>query len=195
MVRLTTSAYVQRPGSCSPDGKTLAFVEYSTNYNADIAMLDIPSGLVTPFLDSQFNEQFPDFSRDGRWLAYTSDESKRNEIYVREFPDPGVKLQISSEGGEEALWAKDGKRLFYRWKDQMWVVDVLASGVFSKPRLLFEKPGYRHGLPTRAYDLSSEGDRFLMVKEEQRKPEPVTEMTLVQNWFEELTRLVPAGRK
>ena len=197
MERLTTSDHVQRPGSCSSDGKTVAFVEYLTNTNADIVLLDVPSGHVTPFLHSQFNEKFPDFSPDGRWLAYTSDESKRDEIYIRAFPGPGVKQQVSSEGGEEPLWSRNGKQLFYRWMDQMWVVDVRADGGFatSKPRLLFEKPGYGQGLPTRAYDLSLDGKRFLMVKEEQRKPSPVTEMILVQNWFEELKRLEPAGKK
>jgi hypothetical protein len=65
----------------------------------------------------------------------------------------------------------------------------------SKPRLLFEKPGYSSGSPIRAYDLSLDSQRFLMVKEEQRKPSPATEMVLVQNWFEELKRLVPIGKK
>jgi hypothetical protein len=72
-------------------------------------------------------------------------------------------------------------------------VDVRADGGFStgKPRLLFERPGYSLGGPIRGYDLSQDGQRFLMVKYEQSKPTPVTEMILVQNWFEELKRLVP----
>jgi hypothetical protein len=76
-------------------------------------------------------------------------------------------------------------------------VDIRTDGGFSagKPRLLFEKPGYMHTFPTNAYDLSVDGQRFLMVKQEQRKSTPVTEMTLVQNWFEELKRLVPTGKR
>lgn len=108
-----------------------------------------------------------------------------------------MKYLISSEGGQEPVWARNGKQLFYRWKDQMWVVDVRTDGGFApgKPRLLFEKPGYGSGFPIRTYDLSLDGQRFLMVEEGQRKPTPVTEMTLVQNWFEELKRLVPTGKK
>ncbi|MGB8960039.1 MAG: protein kinase [Candidatus Aminicenantales bacterium] len=198
MERLTTSEYDQRPGSWSLDGKTVALVEKPVAGGQwDIAMMDVPSGRVTPFLNSQFDEQCPEFSPDGRWIAYSSDESKREEVYVRPFPGPGVKYLVSSEGGREPVWARNGKQLFYRWGDQMWVVDVRTEGGFaaSKPRLLFEKPGYSSGFPIRAYDLSPDDQRFLMVKEGQRKSTPVTEMTLVQNWFEELKRLAPTGKK
>ena len=197
MERLTTSEYEQWPGSWSSDGKTVALVEAHADTGSDIAVLDVPSGRVTPFLNSQSNESFPDFSPDGRWMAYTSDESKRDEVYVRAFPGPGMKEQVSSEGGKEPLWARNGKQLFYRRQDQVWVVDVRTDGGFalSKPRLLFEKPGYGSGNPIRAYDLSLDSERFLLVKTENWKPTPVTEMTLVQNWFEELKRLVPTGKK
>jgi serine/threonine-protein kinase len=197
MERLTTSEYEQWPGSWSSDGKTVALVEGHPDTGSDIAVLDVPSGRMTPFLNSQFDETFPDFSPDGRWIAYSSDESKRDEVYVRAFPGPGMKQQVSSEGGEEPLWARNGKQLFYRRQDQVWVVDVRTDGGFamSKPRLLFEKPGYGSGNPIRAYDLSLDSQRFLMVKVEQRKPTPVTEMTLVLNWLEELKRLGPTGKK
>jgi len=195
MERLTTSEYYQRPGSWSSDGKTVAFVEgHPGDTGNDIAVLDTHSGRVKPFLNSQFNEVYPDFSPDGRWLAFTSDESKRDEVYVQPFPGPGMKYQVSSEGGVQPLWARNGKELFYRWQDQVWVVDVQTDGGFraSKPRLLFEKAGYSGVvIPVRGYDLSLDGRRFLMVKDEQRKPTPVTEMILVQNWFEELKRLLP----
>lgn len=108
-----------------------------------------------------------------------------------------MKQQVSSEGGSEPLWARNGKQLFYRRQDQVWVVDVQTEGGLTtgKPRLLFEKPGYNRAYPIRAYDLSLDGQRFLMVKFENRRPTPVTEMTLVQDWFEELKRLVPTGKK
>ncbi|MCJ7644935.1 MAG: protein kinase [Candidatus Aminicenantes bacterium] len=197
MERLTTSEYDQRPGSWSSDGKTVAFVESHPGTGADISVLDVPSRRVTPFLNSPFSEQFPEFSPDGRWMAYTSDESNRTEVYVRPFPGPGMKCLVSSEGGREPIWARNGKQLFYRWGDKFWVVDVRTDGGFapSKPRLLFEKPGYGRSYPIRLPDLSLDGQRFLMVKEEQRKPTPVTEMILVQNWFEELKHLVPTGKK
>jgi serine/threonine-protein kinase len=193
MERLTTSQYDQSPGSWSPDGQTLALVEIHPDTGCDIVLLDARSGRVRPFLNSQFHEMYPEFSPDGHWIAYSSNESKRNEVYVRPFPGPGMKHQVSSEGGNQPLWARNGKQLFYRWQDQVWVVDVLTDGGFttSKPRLFFERPGYMSGEPMRSYDLSQDGQRFLMVKLEQRKPTPVTEMILVQNWLEELKRRMP----
>jgi Tol biopolymer transport system component len=192
MERLTTSEHGQQPGSWSSDGKTLAF-EDAEDTGDDIAFLDVRSGRVTPFLNSKYAEWYPEFSPDGLWMAYASDESGRQEIYVRPFPGPGMKQQVSSDGGSEPLWARNGKQLFYRRLDQVWVVDVRTDGgLTGKPRLLFEKPGYSRSYPIRSWDLSLDGQRFLMVRFENRKPTPVTEMTLVLNWFEELKRLVPA---
>ncbi len=197
MERLTTSQYEQFAGSWSSDGKTVALVQWLPDWNLDIALLDVALGRVTPFLNSQFTEAFPEFSPDGRWIAYTSNESERNEVYVRAFPGPGMKHLVSNEGGIEPLWSRNGKQLFYRRQDQVWAVDVQTDGGFAttKPRLLFEKPGYRSTNPIRSYDLSFDGMRFLMVKMDQRKPTPVTEIILVQNWFVELKRLAPTGKK
>jgi Tol biopolymer transport system component len=192
-----TSEFDQQPGSWSSDGKTVAIIELHSDTGSDIAVLDVGSGRVTPFLNSPFNEEYPEFSPDAHWIAYTSDESNRRDVYVRPFPGPGMKYLVSSDGGSAPLWARNGKQLFYRQGNQMWVVDVRTDGGFaaSKPRLLFEKPGYGTTFPLRTYDLSLDGQRFLMVKVEQRKPTPVTEMILVQNWFEELKRLIPTGKK
>jgi serine/threonine-protein kinase len=114
MERLTTSEHDQYVGSWAKDGKTVALVEWPLGANPDIAVLDVRSGRVTPFLNSQFMEMYPDFSPDGRWIAYTSDESKRDEVYVRPFPGPGMKYPVSNEGGVEPLWARNYKQLFYR---------------------------------------------------------------------------------
>jgi serine/threonine-protein kinase len=197
MERLTTSEFEQRPSSWSSDGKTVALVETHPDTKFDIAVLDVLSRHVTPFLNSPSNETFPEFSPDGRWIAYASDESKRIEVYVRPYPGTGMKYQVSIEGGVQPLWARNGKQLFYRWGDQVWGVDVQTNGglAINKPRLLFKKSGYHLGGPIRSYDLSLDGQRFLMIRLEDRKPSPLTEMTLVQNWFEELKRLVPTGKK
>jgi serine/threonine protein kinase/Tol biopolymer transport system component len=196
MERLTGSEYSQFPGSWAPDGKSVVLVELRSNGFLDIALLDIISGRITPILNSRFNERYPELSPDGRWLAYSSDESKQDEVYVTPFPGPGMKIQVSSGGGSQPLWARSGRQLFYRRQDKVWVVDVRADNGFAvaKPRFLFEKPGYSYGGgPIRGgYDLSLDGRRFLMVKLDQRKPTPATEMILVQNWFEELKRLCPA---
>jgi serine/threonine-protein kinase len=199
MERLTTSDNNQWLGSFSPDGATLAFVEDRPETGADILLLGLRSRRVTPFLSSKANERDPTFSPDGRWLAYVSDESGRWETYVKPFPAPGGKWQISSEGGSEPLWARNGKQLFYRWESgdsqQVWAVDARTDGAFSasKPRLLFEGSRFQGGMP-RCWDISLDGQRFLMVKIEERKAAPLTEMVLVENWFEELKRLAPAGK-
>jgi hypothetical protein len=196
MERLTTSEHEQRPGSWSSGGQTLALVEGYGDTGQKILLLEARSGRVRPFLNSQFDERFPEFSPDGRWIAYSSDESNRWEVYVVDYPDRSKKVQVSSQGGSEPLWSKNGKQLFYRGQDQVWVVDVRTDGGFatSKPRLLIERPGYSPASAIRGYDLSQDGQRFLMVKVEQRKPTPVTEMILVQNWFEELKQKLPAGK-
>jgi Tol biopolymer transport system component len=199
MERLTTSDNNQWLGSFSPEGGTLAFVEDRPETGADILLLDLRSRRVTPFLSSKANDMDPTFSPDGRWLAYVSDETGRWETYVRPFPGPGGKWQISSEGGSEPLWARNGKQLFYRWESgdsqQVWAVDARTDGAFSasKPRPLFEGSRFQSGVP-RCWDISPDGQRFLMVKIEERKAAPLTEMVLVENWFEELKRLAPAGK-
>jgi serine/threonine protein kinase len=200
MEGLTKGDCDQDAGSLSSDGNAIAFVESrwdANKDNKDIFVLDLHSRRATPFLNSQFRERYPEFSPDGNWIAYSSDESERDEVYVRPFPGPGMKHPVSSQGGVQPLWARNGKQLFYRWQDQVWAVDVQTDGGFAtgKPRLLFQKPGYELGSPIRGYDLSLDGQRFLMVKFDQRKPAPVTEMILVQNWFEELRQKVSTGKK
>jgi Tol biopolymer transport system component len=195
MERLTASDYNQYPGSWSPDGETLAFVEYQPDGGRGIQFLNMRDRRVTPFLNSRFEERFPEFSPDGKWIACNSTASGRQEVYVQPFPGPGGRWQISNEGGIEPLWSRNGKQLFYRWGNRVLVVDVQTGSGFSasKPRLVFEEPGYTSGSPIRFWDISADGQRFLMVKLVERKSQPVTEMILVQNWLEELKRLVPAG--
>ena len=197
MEQLTTSDYSHSPGSFSPDGATLAFLELHPDTIWDIHLLDLRSHRITPFLNSRAYEFYQEFSPDGRWLAYGSNESGTHEVYVRPFPGPGGKWLISRYGGTQPLWSRNGKQLFYRWRDEVWVVDVQTAGGFSvsKPRLLFKAPGFRSGDPIRVWDISLDGQHFLMVKSEERKIQPVTEMILVQNWFEELKRLAPTGKK
>jgi serine/threonine-protein kinase len=195
MERLTTSEYNQLPGPWSADGETLALVQIGPDSDRDILFLQMRDRRVTPFLNSRFDEMYPEPSPDGRWIAHVSDESGRSEVYVRQFPGPGGKWQISNEGGVEPLWSRNGKQLFYHQGKNRWVVDIQTGPGFSasKPRLLFDTPGYAGGEPIRSCDISLDGRHFLMVKLEERKPQPVTEMILVQNWFEELKRLCPTG--
>jgi hypothetical protein len=113
---------------------------------------------------------------------------------VRAFPGPGLQFRVSRDGGSDPLWAKkNSKQLFYRWQDQLWVaeIDSDSGSARSKRRRIFEKSGYADGAPVRSWDLSHDGQSFLMTKLDQSKPTPVTEMVLVQNWFEELKQRAP----
>jgi hypothetical protein len=204
MERLTQSERRQFPASWTPDGEILAFLEQPEDTGAayDIQLFHVRDRRVTPFLNSHFNEIYPEISPDGHWIAYTSDESGRGEVYVQPFPGPGAKLQISNDGGAEPLWSRDGRELFYRTsyqerENRAFAVDVQTGPAFSagKPRLLFTAQGYSGMSPIRTWDISPDGRRFLVVKMEERESRPVTELVLVQNWFEELKRLVPTGKK
>jgi serine/threonine-protein kinase len=194
MERLVADESLQYPGSFSRDGAILAFIDALSVSNTDIHLLDMKSRRVTPFINSQAWEAFPAISPDGRWMAYSSNESERAEVWIRPFPGQGGKWKISSERGTEPIWSKDGKQLYYREANRVWAADIRTGESLShgKPRLLFEKQGLVWGSPARNWDLWPDGQGFIMVKEEEIKPQPVTEMILIQNWFEELKRLVPA---
>jgi serine/threonine-protein kinase len=196
--RLTTGDCHQVPGSFTPDGATLAFVELCPDTGWDINLLNMKSRQVSLFLNTTANESYPEVSPDGRWIAYVSDESGREEVYVRPFPGPGGKWQISSDGGNMPLWSREGKQLFYTSTNAQdyWVVDVRMDESFfaRKPRPLFTSKQFAGGSPSHAWDVSPDGQHFLMTKFGDRTPTPVTEIILVQNWFEELKRLAPAKK-
>ncbi len=138
------------------------------------------------------------FSPDGRWLAYQSDESGQLEIYVRPFPGPGGKWQISTEGGTEPLWARNGRELYYRHGDKMMAVAVETKPTFaaSKPKLLFEGH-YESGSLAYSfepnYDVSPDGQRFLMIKASDQGT-PARQINVVLNSSDELRRLAPSGK-
>jgi len=122
----------------SPDGKIIAFSDYAGATNGDIWILTIGEREPKPLLKTQFNEHTPAFSPDSRWLAYVSNESGRDEVYVIAFPGPGGRWQISTDGGAEPVWSRDGKELFYRNGDKMMSVSVETRPTFtpSTPQLL-----------------------------------------------------------
>ena len=106
-------------------------------------------------------------------------------------PGPGRKWQISTEGGTEPVWNRNGRELFYRSGDKMIAVDIVTQPGFSvgKPRVLFE----RQYAPTS--DVSPDGQRFLMLKPSEQEQSAPTQINVVQNWFEELKQKVPSGKK
>jgi serine/threonine-protein kinase len=194
--QLLTSPYEQTPHAWSPDGRVLAFVENNPTVGtgSDIWMLPF-EGERKPqlFLRTPSFEGGPSFSPDGRWVAYVSTVSGQYEVYVKPYPGPGRERQISTEGGGEPVWARTGE-LFYRNGDKMMVVETKTQPDFSaeKPRLLFQ--GRYVLYRARAnYDVSPDVERFLMVKPSDQELAPVTQLSVVENWFEELKRRSPSA--
>ena len=173
----------QFPLSWSPDGGFLAFVETNPDSGADIWILHRDGDPVSePFLTTAFNEDSPAFSPDGRWLAYESDETGRYEVYVQPYP-PGRRWAISTNGGREPVWSPNRNELFYRDGDSMMVVAIETDPVFTSgvPRFLFQWR-FQAGLPYH-YDVTPDGKQFVMITGDQ---EPLVELNVVLNWFEEL---------
>jgi eukaryotic-like serine/threonine-protein kinase len=195
--RLTTSQYLHSPESWSPDGQLLAFFEVNPATQRDIWVLRISDRKAQPFLRTQFDEAVPQFSPDGRWLAYVSNETGRQEIYVQSYPGPGGKWQISTEGGTEPVWNPNGRELFCRNGDKMMAVDITTQPSFSagKPRMLFQGRYVPAPFPASNYDVSRDGQRFLMLKRVEQEQAAPTQINVVLNWFEELKQKVPTGKK
>ena len=192
--QLTTGANRQAPGSFSADGQLLAFTDINPTTGSDIWVLRLSDGQARPVIEDPKDQTAPRFSPDGRSLIYTSDESGKREIYVRAYPGPGAKLKISNDGGVEPLWSRNGREVFYRNGDQVFGVDISTRPALSasKPRLLFEGQYLRAigSLPN--WDISPDGQRFLMLKAIELN---VTQVNVVLNWFEELKQKVPTGTK
>ena len=143
--------------------------------------------LITPF-----QEGAPVLSPDGRWLAYVSDKSGQAEIYVQPYPGPGPEFTVTTAGGWEPLWSRDGSELFYRGPEQLMVVAVELGETFrgGTPRPLFADSYLPGNTPTSApnYDITPDGQRFVMVRVGSSEEYGAT---VVLNFSEELKRLVP----
>ena len=140
----------------------------------------------------------PTFSPDGKWLAYVSDESGRLQVYVRPFQGPDVKWLISEEdeGGAQPVWSPDGKELIYRVGERTMVVSIQTEDQTVRAgnaRLLFEGAYVSHSNPPgfQLYDITPDGKRFLMMKEETDQQQ--SQINIILNWSEELKRLVPTN--
>jgi len=163
----------------------------------DISLLNLfPKPAIERLLTTRFEERGAVVSPDGHYLAYESDSSGRFEIYVRPFPavDTG-QWQVSTAGGVQPLWSSDGRELFYLAPDSsmMSVAVTTGNGSWSAgpPAKLFSGNYFNGGLNvTRQYDVTKDGRRFLMIKEDESATPQ--NLVLVQNWQEELKRLVPA---
>jgi Tol biopolymer transport system component/predicted Ser/Thr protein kinase len=201
------------PYSFSPDGQRLAFAEFAEDTSFDIWTLPLDvndpehpkPGKPELFLRTPFDDREPAFSPDGRWIAYSSQESGRFEVYVRPFPggarSASVKWQISTGGGLHPIWSRAGRELFYETLDNRIMVSTYTAKADSfavdKPRLwsstqILEAPGFSWNL-----DLAPDGKRFAVLP----RPDATGEqkgsvhVTVLLNFFDELRRRVPAGGK
>ena len=141
-----------------------------------------------PFLQPPSRAVVPRFSPNGRYVAYVSDESGQMEVYVQPFPEGGRKVTVSSNGGTKVRWSRDGKELFYVEGQTLVAVSVSSGSSFSvgSATRLFEHPGLRLETNYAPYDVSADGQRFILaapVGEGGEAPEP--SIRVVMNWYEE----------
>lgn len=180
-----SGAHVQSPASWAASGP-VAFVEHKPSGERDIWVLQ-PGESAVPFLISPFDESVPEFSPDGRLLAYVSDESGQAEVYVQPYPDPGAKWLISVGGGTDPVWSADGRELFYRRRESVMSAPIRLTPSFEAgaPREIFNMDDVVPG-DARNYDVSPDGRRFAMVHGGRATP-PST-FHLVLNWLDDLDR-------
>jgi Tol biopolymer transport system component len=185
---ITAVGGLQYAGSWIPDGRTLYYERRQRETQSDIWAVSPRVREPAPFLASSFSEFLPRLSSDGRWLAYISDENGRAELYVRALQGEGQRWPVSVDGATFAVWAPDGRRLYYRGPGRgsepvnIWAVDIETSPTFraSRPRPLFPASGF---LPE--FDITPGGKRFVMVQEDTTPPPQ--QLHLVLNWFKTQT--------
>ena len=207
--RLTDGKQRETPYSFSPDGKRLAFHQPGNGDSFDIFTAPVESdpargaagvrlGKAGLFLGTPFHVLYTAFSPDGRWLAYASNESGTYEIYVRPFPGPGGRWQISTGGGTVPLWSRDGRELLFETLDQRVMAasysaksDSFAAG---KPRVWTETR-LRNIAFCPNYDLAPDGKRLAAVlADDASRQKELTHLTFLLNFFDELRRRAPAGK-
>ena len=207
-VRLMSSPGTQIAGSWSRDGKTLFFLESrgaaqqdrgGTPQNQIMTLSMDGDRTPKPLLGGKGIFTYPEVSPDGQWLAYVSNESGREEVYIQAFPSLGRRMPVSTNGGRAPAWTRDGRELVYTAGSdgqlQMFSVAVTTSPTLTlgTPQLLFAGRYFSQAL-SRGYDVTADGERFYLTRLKDRPPVRTQRVVLVQNWTEELKRQVPAAR-
>jgi Tol biopolymer transport system component len=208
--RLSEGKALETPHSFSPDGKRLAVYHSPNGKNADIftmpveadpkpgAVVGIRLGEAELFLGTPFDERHPALSPDGRWLAYASNESGIHEVYVRPFPGPGGQWQISAGGGNMPVWSLDGRELFFETLDQqvMAVSYTVKGGSLAAGKArVWTGIRLQNTRLSPNYDLAPDGKRLAaLVADDGNGEKPLTHLTFLLNFFDELRRKAPAGK-
>jgi eukaryotic-like serine/threonine-protein kinase len=187
----------QSAESYSPDGQAIAYTAAAPGMPPRVMVVPLQGGRTPRPLDnSKYAQGSPKFSPDGRWLAYCSPESGKPQVYVQAFPGPGAKVQVSSDGGTDPVWKRNGGELYYRSGDSMMTVAVSTNPTFSagRPQELW-KGHYSPGMgsscggpgPTSSnYDVTADGKRFLMVKDDDQDSATSRQIVVVLGWADEL---------
>jgi serine/threonine-protein kinase len=208
--RLTESPNDQTPGSWHPSGKFLAYTESRPNTNLDLMVLPMSGdessgwkpGTPTVFLGTPFDESSPMFSPDGHWIAYESNETGRSEVFVRPFPGPGAKSQISINGGSAPRWSLAKRELLYRGADNhiMMVAYTILGESFrsEKPQLWSDRALPANLIrPTQreVFALHPDGERIALAVPPDAAPGTLDRVVVIFNFFDELRRLAPPGTR
>ena len=189
----------QSAESWSPDGHELLYMVMGPGEVPRVMAVPVKGGSPRPLDTSKFAEGSPKFSPDGSWVTYCSAESGRPQVYVHAYPGPGLKIQISSEGGTDPVWKRDGRELYYRNGDSMMAVAVSIAPTFKagRPQELW-KGHYSHGMSSSCgppgatssnYDVTPDGQRFLMIKDDDQDRAVSKQIVVVLGWADELRRM------
>jgi len=196
--RLTSGPDIVQSSAVSPDGTRLIFTETAAATGEDVMQLELNGNhAIVPLVQSRFAERNGIVSPDGRWLAYEADDSGLFEIHVRPYPDVNSgHWQVSTGGGTRPLWSRAGQELLYvSPSGAIFRVGVErgASWTTTPPAMVIRE-GYATALaafPGRQYDISADGQRFLLLKPATEPNAPPPQLVVVQHFDQELKRLVP----
>jgi serine/threonine-protein kinase len=204
-VRLTDGAAGTWPGSFSPDGKRLALSHLGPDNAPDVFTAPLEGdplhprlGRLEPFVATRAVEINPMFSHDGRWIAYASQESGRFEVYVRPFPGPGGRWQISTAGGDEPHWSRGSREIVFQAPDRtfMAVQYTVQGDTFTAGRPRVWSQTRPMSLSTNLnWDLALDGKRaaILFPRDAEGAEKPITQVTMLLNFFDEVRRRVGRG--
>jgi serine/threonine-protein kinase len=191
------------PESWSPDGRALVYTVLHSDTGADVFMVALDGDhKPRPLVQTKFQEGSAKFSPDGMWVAYCSNESGRPEVYVTQRDGQGSRFQVSTEGGTDPVWRRNGGEMYYRNGDRMMIVSVSTQPnlKLSQPRPLWQGR-YLHGVnsscgpagPTSSnYDVTADGERFVMI-EDKTQDVAARQINVVLGFAEQLKRLAQSA--
>ncbi len=207
-LRLTEGKNPQWPSSWHPGGKYLAYFEAVPGKAIDLMVLPLEGdeisgwkpGKPQTFLTTSFNESSAMFSPDGKWVAYLSNESGSSDVFVRPFPGPGGKWQVSTSAGDDPTWSRVSNELFFLSTSDLRLMSVAHrvdgdSFQADKPQVWLDaRLGGRPRPPSRDLDLHPDGKRFAIGSGEEESPEVRNRVVLILNFFDELKRIAPSQK-